>query len=274
MTFVKLPLVLAGIALWATPQSFEVASVKPNRSGSERAPSQILPGGRFTATNNTVRDLILNAYGLFASPDRLPGGPSWIDSERYDIDARAEAGAIPPGTPPKILWEKTRLMLRALLADRFHLAIRSETKEMPIYELTVAAGGIKLQKSIRDCDASPTACHGASGGPRQLTFLGVDMYDIALILTSRVGRPVVDKTGLPGIFDLTLQWNPFADRIQPLEAPEKPAGTNPKEGGSRDLSTLPSLGTALEQQAGLKLVSKKGPVEVFVIERIERPVEN
>src|SRR5690349_15717458 len=75
--------------------SFEVASVKPNRSGEMRAPSMILPGGRFTATNNTVRELILNAYGISASPYLLEGGPAWIDSERYDVEARAAADAIP-----------------------------------------------------------------------------------------------------------------------------------------------------------------------------------
>src|SRR5262249_45610769 len=99
--------------------SFEVASVKANASNDQRAPSMILPGGRFTATNNTVRALILNAYGIFATPYLLQDGPSWIDSARYDVDARAGSDVIPAGTTGAALWEKTRLMLRTLLADRF-----------------------------------------------------------------------------------------------------------------------------------------------------------
>jgi uncharacterized protein (TIGR03435 family) len=270
----RAPLSLAAAGLlWAAPQSFEVASIKANRSDSQRAPSAILPGGRFTATNNTVRDLILNAYGISATPYRLTGGPSWIDSERYDVDAKAEANAVPPGTAPKDLWAKTRLMLRALLADRFHLVMRTESKEMPVYELTVAKGGPKLQRSNLDCGASVNACHGFSGGPRQLTGAGVDSYDLALELSYRSGRLVTDKTGLTGVFDFKLQWNPFADRAQPAEAAQPTAGST-REGGGRDPGTLPGLATALEEQAGLRLESRKGPVEVYVIERIERPSEN
>src|SRR5215470_12322505 len=114
---------------------FEVASVKPNKSGSQRSPSMILPGGRFTATNNTVRALILNAYNQ-TPPYLLSGGPSWIDSEAYDVDAKPADGAIPLSLRGRPLWDKTHTMLRALLADRFHLEIRTESKEMPLYEIS------------------------------------------------------------------------------------------------------------------------------------------
>src|SRR5215831_13289212 len=114
---------LAGLAALSgqTPQplSFEVASVKANDSNDQRAPSMILPGARFTATNNTLRALILNAYGLWATPYLLEGGPAWIDSARYDVEAKAAVDAIPPGTSGRPLWDKTRLMLRTLLAERF-----------------------------------------------------------------------------------------------------------------------------------------------------------
>src|SRR5205807_1020306 len=159
----------------------------------ERAPSMILPGGRFTATNNTLRNLILNAYGPFASPDMLSGGPGWIDSERYDVEAKAEANAIPAGTPNRVLWEKTRLMLRTLLENRFKLSMRREIKEMPVYDLVVAKNGPKLKTSDQDCAASVTACHGFAGNPTRLSGTGVDMYDVALILTNYSGgRPVLD----------------------------------------------------------------------------------
>jgi bla regulator protein blaR1 len=258
----------------ATRLEFEVASVKPNKSGATRAPSMILPGGRFTATNNTLRALILNAYGIFASPSLLSGGPGWIDSETYDVEAKAEAGAIPKGAPSKVNWEKTRLMLRTLLADRFKLSIRRETKVMPVYELVVAKNGPKLKKSDQDCAASTTACHGFSGNPTRLSGAAVDMYDLALILSRYSDRPVLDNTGVQGLFDIKLQWNPFAGRAQPTEEVPRAPGAEAREGRSPDPDSLPPLITALEQQLGLKLESRKGPVEIYVIDHVERPSEN
>jgi uncharacterized protein (TIGR03435 family) len=260
--------------LSAQTPSFEVASVKANESNDPRAPSMILPGGRFTATNNTVRALILNAYGIFSTPYLLEGGPSWIDSARYDIEAKAPAGAIPPGTTGRPLWEKTRLMLRALLADRFQLSVRRESKEMSAYQLVVAKTGPKLQKSDRDCAASEYACHGFSGNPMRLSGTGVDMYDVAMELSSRLGRPVVNHTGVEGIFDIKLQWNPFVGRPQPADdAPRSPAA-EARDGPRPDLTSLPNVFDALEQQIGMRLESRKIPIEVYVIERVERPREN
>jgi uncharacterized protein (TIGR03435 family) len=254
--------------------SFEVASVKANKSGSERAPSMILPGGRFTATNNTVRSLILNAYGISSSPYLLEGGPGWIDSARYDIEAKATALAIPAGTPNRVLWEKTRLMLRTLLADRFKLSIRRETKEMPGYQLVVGKNGPKLSKSDMDCGSSVTACHGFSGNPTRLTGTAVDMYDLASIFGSYSDRPIVDRTGVTGLFDIKLQWNPFTtEPPRENDVPRSPAA-EAREGPRPDLSTLPTLFGALEQQLGLRLEAHKGPVEIYVIERVERPSEN
>jgi hypothetical protein len=135
--------------MWTPPQAaFEVASVKPNQSGSDRGTSLFLPGGRFTATNKSVRDLILAAYGIHMTPFLLSGGPKWIDSERYDVEAKAEANAIPAGTPTKVMVEKAQVMLRALLAERFRLTIRRETKEMPVYEMVGAKNGPR-SKSYR-----------------------------------------------------------------------------------------------------------------------------
>jgi uncharacterized protein (TIGR03435 family) len=256
-----------------SPMSFEVASVKANLAGGERAPRMILPGGRFTATNNTVRDLILNAYGV-TIPSLLEGGPGWIDSARYDIDAKAGANAIPAGTTGRALWEKTRLMLQTLLADRFKLVIRRQTKEMPVYELVVARNGAKLQKSDRDCAESITACHGFSGNPTHLSGSAVDMYDLALILTRYSDRPVIDRTGIQGLFDIKLQWNPFIGRPQTADDSPRSPAAQAREGPRPDLASLPTMFDALEQQLGLKLESRKGPVETYVIEHVERPTDN
>jgi bla regulator protein BlaR1 len=252
---------------------FEVASVKENKSGATRSPSMIYPGGRFTATNNTVRDLILNAYGISAESGLLEGGPPWIDSTRYDIEARPTADAIPPNTPTRLVWQKTREMLRTLLAERFKLSIKTVTKEVPIYELVPAKGGAKLIKSAQDCDASAVACHGFSGNPTRLSGRGIDMYDLALMLTGHAGRPVRDKTGIQGVFDIQLHWNPFAGRT-PAEEPERPAQASGREGVNPELASLPALIPALREQVGLTLESRKGPVEMFVIERVERPSDN
>jgi len=258
----------------SAPLAFDAASVKPSKSGDPRAPSMILPGGRFAATNNTLRALILNAYGIFASPYLLSGGPSWIDSERYDVDAKAEASAIPADAPSTVLWEKTRLMLRRMLAERFKLSIRRETREMPVYELVVGKNGPKLKKADRDCDASAIACRGFSGNPRQLSGLAVDMSDLALVLSSNSDRPVLDKTGVQGVFDIKLQWNPFADSVQPAEGLQRSPQAEAREGPAPDPGSLPTLFTALEQQLGLRLESRKGPVETYVIDHVERPSEN
>jgi uncharacterized protein (TIGR03435 family) len=254
--------------------SFEVASVKPNKSGDMHSPSMILPGGRFTATNNTVRALILNACGISASPYLLEGGPGWIDSARYDIDAKAGINVIPTGTSNRVLWEKTRLMLRTLLADRFKLSIHRETKEMAAYQLVAAKNGSKLQKTDRDCDVSVTASHGFSGNPTRLSGNGVDMYDLALTLSSFLERPVVDHTGIQGLFDIKLQWNPFVTGSQPKDDVPRSPAAEAREGSRPDLSTLPTLFGALEQQLGLKLESHKGPIEIYVIDHVEPASEN
>lgn len=256
------------------PLAFEVASVKQNTSGATRTSSAILQGGRFTATNNTVRALILNAYGIWLSPSLLSGGPGWIDSDAWDIDARAEANAIPSNVAGKPLWDKTRLMLRTLLADRFKLSMHQDTKEMSIYELVVAKNGPKLKSVKPDCAAGINACHGFSGNPRRLTGSGVDMWDLALELTSFSDRLVKDKTGIQGLFDILLQWNPFAGRPEPADyVAAAPAGAG-REGPMADLASLPNVFDALEQQVGLKLQAQKAPVEVYVIDHVERPSEN
>jgi uncharacterized protein (TIGR03435 family) len=164
-------------------------------------------------------------------------------------------------------------MLQTLLTDRFKLSIRRETKEMPTYQLVVAKNGPKLQKTDADCGASYTACHGFSGGPRHLSGSGVDMYDLTLILSRYSDQPVIDRTGIEGLFDLKLQWNPHWPRLPTDDNPRDPA-VEAREGPRPDPASLGTLFDALEQQLGLKLESHRGPVEVYVIDHVERPSEN
>lgn len=258
----------------ATPLAFEVASVKLNKSDRQRG-MEFLPGGRLTATNIPLQHIIATAYNLppFDSA-RLSGGPDWIRSERYDIQATAEKGAIPTGMPVKVRNEKMRLMLQTLLADRFKLAMRRETKEQPVYALVVGKNGPKLQKAKveeKDCPEAPggpdTSCHEFWGGQgRGLHGYAVDMSDLALAVQNWTDRPIVNETGVKGLFQIeTKPWLPL--RPGPPPAP----GAKGEDGS--ELADLPTLFTVFEQ-LGLKLESQKAPVEAFVIEHVERPSEN
>jgi bla regulator protein blaR1 len=273
---------------------FEVASIKPNKSADNRVMMSVQPGGRFTATNVTLRMMIRNAYQLQES--QITGGPSWIADERFDIVAKAESGdtmgdpfrAEQTGQP-----SRGQLMIRALLAERFKLVVHNEDKEMPIYALVLARSdgklGPQLKTSETDCvaliaagrargrgpmppvpppgpGAPPPQC-GIRIGPGNMAVGGSPMSQVATSLSMFAGRIVVDKTGLSGSYDFTLSWTP--DQMpgagqRPPGAPEPPP-IDPNGA---------SLFTAVQEQLGLKLDSQRGPVAMLVIDRAERPTEN
>jgi bla regulator protein blaR1 len=267
--------------------AFEVASVKLNNSGDGRVMLSQQPGGRFTATNVPLRLLIRNAYQL--QDFQIVGAPSWINSERYDIVAKAEDGT-PPETPSldRTGPSRIQLMMRSLLAERFQLVAHDETRELPIYALVVARSdgklGPDLKKSEVDCNALFAAGRGRGMpppppagppqgerpqcgvriGPGNLAMGGAPMPQIANSLAMFVGRTVQDKTGLTGNYDATLTWTPDQMPQRPPGAPEPPPAD----------PNGPSIFTALQEQLGLKLDSQKGPVHVLVIDRVERPKEN
>jgi len=278
----------------SNPQ-FEVASIKPNKSGDGRVMMSVQPGGRFTATNVTLRMMIRNAYQL--QEFQITGGPSWIADERFDIAAKAEAGdtmgdpfrAEQTGQP-----SRGQLMIRALLAERFKLVVHNEEKEMPIYALVPARSdgklGPQLKASEADCAAIVAAARARGGrgpmgpppdpgrggppppcgiriGPGNMAVGGSPMSQVATSLSMFAGRIVVDKTGLSGSYDFTLTWTP--DQMpgagqRPPGAPEPPP-IDPNGA---------SLFTAVQEQLGLKLDSQRGPVAMLVIDRAERPTEN
>jgi uncharacterized protein (TIGR03435 family) len=168
---------------------FEAASVKPNKSAT-RPGLQFLPGGRFTATNMPLFMLIASAYDVPIQSVRLSGGPDWIRSERYDIEATAGSGAVPAGLSTKARENKTRLMLQALLADRFKLTIRREAKDLPVYAVVVGKNGPKLQKAKieeKDCPEGPenygVSCHSVMGGMgRGIHAKAVTVSDIVMFV--------------------------------------------------------------------------------------------
>jgi uncharacterized protein (TIGR03435 family) len=267
---------------------FDVASIKPNKSGE--GGSRIGgPPGTFTATNATVRGIIAVAY---ASPQPLPanqmeGGPDWIDTERFDINARYDASLVGPGGPggpgaqAGSAPPTQTLMLRQLLADRFKLKAHFETRERPMYDLVLARAdgrlGPKLSKSAVDCQAMIAAARGRGGassppptstdgrplcglqmGPGRFAGGNVSMTGLANALAKFAGRQVVDKTGLQGVYDLTIDYTP--DQIPNVNG--EPASIDPNG---------PSLFTAIQEQLGLKLESTRGGAEVLVIDFVERP---
>ena len=277
---VTLPVVV-GIVHAQTAPRFEVASVKQNTSTDRPALGfRTLPGGSLSIHNEFLGSIIAAAYHLppFNNGDRLTGIPQWVESERYDIDAKAPAGAIPAGMPEQDRGRKMGLMLQSLLADRFKLAIHRETRELPVYELVVLKSGLKLspaKKAEKDCPEIPTRennCHsiggGQGGGIRGNTVTMSELVDFLQVWTDR--PLVIDKTGVTGLFDIDIEqgWVPMRPR------PSPPAGQQPT---AEDLAfadpTRPTLNAVLGT-IGLKLEAAKGPVDVFIVDHIEHPSEN
>ena len=250
-----------------TKLEFEVASVKPALTGRQLPRGG--PGSNDPAhvryTYVSVKNLLILAYG---TPTQQITGPAWIDSDRYDIVANVTPGATS---------EQVNVMLRNLLADRFKLVVHRETRELQLYELTVSKNGPRIKpyaedpnepihepgKPVFDKNGAPVLRPGGFGfvmGPdgRQLLGRKRSIEQLALILANELGRPVVDKTGLAGDYDYTLKYAPKLT----------PAQTD----GSSD---LPGLLAAVQEQLGLKLESKKGPIEMLVVDGGQRtPTEN
>jgi uncharacterized protein (TIGR03435 family) len=278
---VKAPFLLAvascGIAIPQTQlpaaRHFEAASVKPSSSADKRLlynMSNVVAGGQFTVSNVTVKRLIQDAYRI--KQFQISGGPGWVGSELFDIAAK-------PDGPVSL--EQFQNMLQSLLAERFQLAIKSDTKEMPVYALVVAKNGPKF-KAAHESDPNIVDLNGrplpqGTGRARitiirrgRLTTQGTDMASLADSLANFLGRTVLDKTGLTGIYDLKLEWKPDENQVAMFGAMGVPEGF----GAPPPDWDGPSLFTALDEQLGLKLDSQKGPVDIFTIEHIERPSAN
>ena len=263
----------------APSPSFEVASIKPNRSADlgRRVMSR---HGRLNATGITVKFLISMAYGV--KEFQVSGGPSWIDSQRYDVEAKEEDSQAKEleKLPPDQQGKQMRLMLQSLLADRLKVKVSHTTKELPVYALVVAKNGPKLHDA-KPGDTYPNGIKGPDGiahagmmhmGAGQLTGQGVPMPTLVMLLSQQLGRTILDQTGLKGNYDINLQWTPDESLGAMFNGPEggKPATGNPPT----PESSGPSIFTAIQEQLGLKLESTKGPVEILVIDHVEQPSEN
>jgi bla regulator protein blaR1 len=252
--------------------AFEVASIKSNKSGNSGWFMAPQPGGRVAAQNVPLRALIQAAYQLRSF--QVVGGPSWLDSDRFDIAAKAAGDLNPNEMLP---------MLRTLLSERFKLAVHTETREQPIYALMLSRPDGKLGSRLRattpNCAAAasnavptrpdpngPPACRDFRMSAGGLIATGMSMEGLALRLSERVNRPVEDRTALGGLFDLEIEFS-AAELQQP-----GPPGANANRGPADP--SAPSLFTALQEQLGLKLESTRAPVEILVIDHVEQPTEN
>ena len=225
--------------------AFLVATIRPSNPDT-------LGGWDFSGTNGhhisganvDLVTLIRIAYGIHEK--QIVDAPDWLARTRYDIQGVPDL----PGVPS---FEQTREMYRKLLADRFHLVFHRETRELPVYALTIAKGG----PNLKSAGPGETMNTGNSGSPgeRITRFRSMSMPDFALNMDLIEDRPVVDRTGLAGRFDFTLRWSTdVAHATEPDAAP--------------------SLFTAIKEQLGLRLDAVKGPVEVFAIDHVERPSAN
>lgn len=258
----------------AKPLAFDAISIKPNQGGSNLAGQTVngeavvslrimirTPPDGYSASNITAKSLIATAYGI--KDDLISGGPDWVGSTGYDIEAKV--ASFDADAPHQLTRTQRNQMLQSLLTDRFQLTTHNETKEAPIYQLVVAKGGLKLHEATPG-DTYPNGPKGPDGvshpgmmmfRPDGLTAQAIPITALLDMLSRQLHRPVVDKTGLTGKYDIALHFTPD----------NGPAADSPDSSG-------PSIFTALEEQLGLKLESTKGPVQTLVIDHIEKPSEN
>ena len=258
------------------PLSFEVATIKPNKEGGTNQSIRRQPGGLFTVVNMPVRTLITFAYQLQSY--QLVGGPSWVGDDRFDIVAKMAGD--PPPVAPQAGADHMMLATRTLLAERFKLVLRRETRELDIYALTMARPGGKpgpaMKVSTQDCSPEalkaragaapntlkPIFCGIRASAPGKVSFSGMPISFYTTFLAGPAGRFVVDRTGIEGNWDFDLSY-----------APPPPVGQLPPGATPPPIDTnLPDLFTAVQEQLGLRLQATKGPVDVIVIESIQQPI--
>jgi len=240
--------------------AFEVAPIKPSDPAR--------PGKLFTVRgtdvvtiNTTLTDLISMAYNLHAR--QITAGPSWLDSEKYDITGRPDVKGQPNVAQIKI-------MLQKLLADRFQLKFHREKKELSVYAITAAKAGTKITKSEADPNSLPGLFFGGAGpgGGVNFNVRNATLAEVANTLQGSVlDKPVVDQTGLDGKYDFIVKFTPDPGQMAGFGGGgPPPAATNP--------DAPPALFAAFQQQLGLRIETSKAPVDVLVIDKIEKPSAN
>jgi uncharacterized protein (TIGR03435 family) len=238
----------------APPIVFEVAAVKRSANLDAGGSLGLLPGGRFRAVNFDARTFVAIAYRTnpprTLAPSQIVGAPEWMSIERYEINAKISPELAATMDRNPLLMPA---LLRSLLEDRFKLKTHMEVREMPVFELVLARKdstlGPQMHSSTIDCQKDRSKCR-IGGGTGRFTGTSVTLETLATMLTKPAGRLVFDRTGLRGLFDVDLEWA--------------------EEAGS----DKPSIFAAVQEQLGLKLEAVREPVDVVVIDHVERPVED
>jgi uncharacterized protein (TIGR03435 family) len=261
------PILIGAMAQDRTPQSkvqrpsFDVASIRAHDPGDRKLVDNYepYPGGRFTATNCSPWMLIHYAFQL--QPFQISGGPGWIKSEHYDLNAKpAEV---------RTNFDDIPVMLQGLLEDRFQLKYHWEVREAPVYDLVVVKAG-KLRESIVMGDCPPplshpdgipkdAPCGGLTNSPGHTNGYNVTASELAGNLSWLLSKPILDKTNLAGKYDVELQWTPESVEMRSDLSPGQDA---------------PGIFTAIQEQLGLKLQPARGPVRMFIIDHISEPSDN
>jgi uncharacterized protein (TIGR03435 family) len=229
----------------AESPAFEVASVKPASPDALGVMMRFMPGGGLRIVNASLKDIISIAFDV--DRRQITGGPDWINSERFDIVATS---------PQRSDDEKLiRQRIQTLLSERFHLSAHREDRELPVFNLVSAKSGHKLQPSNED--------DGVSRNRGKVIGNGATTMILASVLTTILGRPVLDQTGLTERYKFQLEWTEESGPIEKGGIVSIPSDANPDSPG-------PSIFSAIQEQLGLKLESARGPVKFIVIDRVEK----
>jgi uncharacterized protein (TIGR03435 family) len=257
---------------------YEVVSIKRNKAEFDSSGNDGTRTTRdeFISKNEPLTTLIGNAYGI-RHPEQLSGGPSWADSDRYDVDAKMDESVA--DELQKLSRDERneirRQMLQELLATRFNVKVHHESRDFPVYFLEIAKGGSKLKEAKAEDPNAPKTPNGlpltnviqygsGDAGATKMTGHGVSISFLAVNLERRAGHIVVDKTGLTGNYDFSMQFMPEPNAPQP-------GGDSVSSGADPG---APYLFTALETELGLKLVAGRAPIDVVVVDHAEKPSEN
>jgi uncharacterized protein (TIGR03435 family) len=238
----------------AIPPRYEVASIKLNDDSNARLAFRIDGNGNLAATAITLKRLLMTAYNVQGF--RIVGGPHWIDSSRWDIRATHDGAASA---------EESRLMLRALLADRFQLRTHDDSRREPVYELVADRKATRVP-ATRDANAKPLV----RVGPGLVELTNATAATFASQLSYAVARPVIDRTQLSGLFDFRLEWTPEPGE----DGGPTTAGLPATVDVPRPAPNGPSIFTALREQLGLRLNGTHGPVDVVVVDHVELPASD
>jgi len=229
---------------------FDVASIRPHDPGDNRFLVRPPSNGGFTAAGTTAKFVLMLAYDV--QETQVIGGPGWFATEKWDIEARTDDRA-------GHSVAETRRMLQNLLEQRFSLRLHRETQPLPVYILTLAKNGPKLKTS------DPQGSTNVQAGGNSVSVQHGELARMTQLLATVLGRPVVDRTGLTGLYDFSLRWDDAPIREGGVPGLDAPAAPGADHG---------SIFTAIQDQLGLRLEPQRAPIDVIVVDRIDRPSQN